>query len=179
MTKKQKDELDAGKAGNNQRLWSSILDEYNDLENDKVYGVFAFVEVEQIDEFAKEFDVTMYIKLDWMKVAAWFKAIISEDYKLALTWFTKSGKHQPDFYKFCQKKAKTYYYPLCAESKPNLHKAFSVVFTDDVFSESAVAGKGSGKQGVPCGSSPRGLKRKEEAMTRVANLMKKTFVASK
>jgi hypothetical protein len=32
--KKQKDELDAGKAGNNQRLWSSILDEYNDLENE-------------------------------------------------------------------------------------------------------------------------------------------------
>jgi hypothetical protein len=87
--KKQKDELDAGKAGNNQRLWSSILDEYNDLENDEVYGVFALVEDEQIGEFAKEFDVTTYIKLGWMKAAAWFKAIVS-NYKLALTCFTKS-----------------------------------------------------------------------------------------
>jgi hypothetical protein len=30
--KKQKDELDAGKAGNNQRLWSSISEEYNGSE---------------------------------------------------------------------------------------------------------------------------------------------------
>jgi hypothetical protein len=86
--KKQKDELDAGKAGNNQRLWSSFLNEYNNLENDKVYGVFAFVEDEHIGEFAKDYDGTTYIKLDWMKAAAcWFKAIIS-NYKLALTWFT-------------------------------------------------------------------------------------------
>jgi hypothetical protein len=49
--------------------------------------------------------------------------------------------------------------------KPNSHKAFSVVLTDDVFSEPTAAGKGSGKQGVPRGSSPSGLKRKEEAMT--------------
>jgi hypothetical protein len=63
--------------------------------------------------------------------------------------------------------------------KPNSHKAFSVVLTDDVFSEPTAAGKGSGKQGVPRGSSPSGLKRKEEAMTRVANSMTKTFVASK
>jgi hypothetical protein len=61
------------------------------------------VEDEQIGEFAKELDVTTYIKLDWMKAAAWFKAIIS-DYELALTWFTKSEEHQPDFYEFCQKK---------------------------------------------------------------------------
>jgi hypothetical protein len=98
--KKQKDELDAGKSGNNQRLWSSISDKYNDSENDEVYGVFAFVEDEQIGEFARELDVTTYLKLDWMKAAAWFKAIIS-DYELALTWFTKSGEHQPDFYEFC------------------------------------------------------------------------------
>jgi hypothetical protein len=50
--------------------------------------------------------------------------------------------------------------------KPNSHKAFNVVLTvDDVFSESAAAGKDSGKQGVPYGASPSGLKRKEEAMT--------------
>jgi hypothetical protein len=61
--KKQKDELDAGKADNNQRLWSSIFDEYNNLENDEVYGVFAFVEDEQIGEFAKELAVTTYINL--------------------------------------------------------------------------------------------------------------------
>jgi hypothetical protein len=56
--KKQIDELDAGKAGNNQHLWSSISDAYNDLENNEVHGVFAFMEDEQIGEFAKEFDVT-------------------------------------------------------------------------------------------------------------------------
>jgi hypothetical protein len=65
------------------------------------------------------------------------------------------------------------------ESKANSHKAFSVLLTDHVFSEPTAAGKGSGSQGVPRGSSPSGLKRKEEAMTRVANLMTKTFVASK
>jgi hypothetical protein len=34
-----------------------------------------------------------------------------------------------------------------AESKPNSHKAFSVVLADDKLSESTAAGKGSGKQG--------------------------------
>jgi hypothetical protein len=68
---------------------------------------------------------------------------------------------------------------LYAESKPNSHKAFSVILTDNVFSELTAAGKGSGKQGVLRGSSPSGLKRKEEAMARVANWMMKTFVASK
>jgi hypothetical protein len=41
--------------------------------------------------------------------------------------FIKSGKHQPNFYKFFQKKPQMYYYGLYAESKPNLHKA-SVIF---------------------------------------------------
>jgi hypothetical protein len=35
------------------RLWSSIPDEYNDLANDELYGVFPFVKDEQITEFAK------------------------------------------------------------------------------------------------------------------------------
>jgi hypothetical protein len=65
------------------------------------------------------------------------------------------------------------------QSKPNSHKAFSVVLTDDVFSESTAAGMGSGKQEVLRGASPSGLERKEEAMTRVADSMTKTFVASK
>jgi hypothetical protein len=60
-----------------------------------------------------------------------------------------------------------------------LKKAFSVVLTDDVFSELAAAGKGSGKQGVLCGAGPSALKRKEEATTRVANLMRNTLVALK
>jgi hypothetical protein len=41
------------------------------------------------------------------------------------------------------------------------------------------AGKGSGKQRDIRGGSPSGLKRKEEAMTRVADLMTEKFVASK
>jgi hypothetical protein len=61
--KEQKDKLDAGKAGSHQRLWSSISDEYNNSENDEVYGVFRFVEDEQLGELAKEFDVTTYNKL--------------------------------------------------------------------------------------------------------------------
>jgi hypothetical protein len=72
-----------------------------------------------------------------------------------------------------------YYYRLYTESKPNLHRAFSVVLSDDVFSESTAAGKDSSKQGVLCGASPSGLKRKEEAMTRVADLMTMTFIALK
>jgi hypothetical protein len=67
---------------------------------------------------------------------------------------------------------------LFLQSKPNSHKAFSVVLTYDVFSGSAAAGKGSGKQGVLCGASPSGLKkRKEAAMTRVAYSITKTLVA--
>ena len=87
--KKHKDELDAGKVGNNQGL-CSISDEYNDWANGEVYGVFAFVEDEQIGEFAKDFHVTMYMNLDWNKATDWFKTIIS-DYKVALKQFTKSG----------------------------------------------------------------------------------------
>jgi hypothetical protein len=68
---------------------------------------------------------------------------------------------------------------LYAESKTNLHKGFNVVLTDDTFGESLAIGMGSGKQGVPRGASPSGLKRKKEAMTRVANSMTKTLVASK
>jgi hypothetical protein len=44
-----------------------ISDEYNDLANDKVYRVFTFVEDEQIGEFTKDFNVTVYMKLDWIK----------------------------------------------------------------------------------------------------------------
>jgi hypothetical protein len=69
---------------------------------------------------------------------------------------------------------------LYPKSKPNSDKAFSVlVLTNDIFSELVAAGMGCGKQGVPGGASPDGLKGKEEAMTRVANSMTKTFVASK
>jgi NAD(P)H-flavin reductase len=58
---------------------------------------------------------------------------------------------------------KFHLHSFVASGNRNLHKAFKVVLTDDVFSEPTAAGKGSGKQGVLCG----------------ANLMMKTFVASK
>jgi hypothetical protein len=136
--KKQKDELDAEKAGNNQRLWSSISDEYNDPLKDELYGVFAFVKDEQITEFAETINIRNYVKHDWMKATtAWFKAIVT-DYKLATTWFTKSGQHEPNFYNFCKKKPQTYYYRLYTESRPNSHKAFSAVLNDHIFSESTV-----------------------------------------
>ena len=174
--KKQKDGLDAGKAGNTQRLWSSISDEYNDSLNDEVYGVFAFVEDEQIAEFAETIDIRNYVKLDWMKATTWFKAIVT-DYKLATTWFTKSGQHEPNFYNFCKKKPTTYYYRLYAESRPNSHKAFSVVLDDRIFSESTTDQKKDGKHRGPSTTSP--LKHKEAVMTRVANSMTDKLVSTK
>jgi hypothetical protein len=54
-----------------------ISDEYDNSENDEVYGFFAFVEDEQIGEFAKELDVTRYLKLDWKKATLWFKEIVT------------------------------------------------------------------------------------------------------
>ncbi len=125
MTKKMKMSQILKQGGNNQRLWSSISEDYNDLANDKVYGVFTFVEDEQIGESAKQLDVTSYLQLDWINTTTWFKEIVA-DYEVALNWFTKLGKHQPNFYGFCKKKPQIYYYRLYAESKPNLHKAFSV-----------------------------------------------------
>jgi hypothetical protein len=70
-----------------------------------------------------------------------------------------------------------YYYQLYAEDK-----AFSVVLADDdIFTESTVAGKGSGKQQQGCihgaGTSPTsGLNRKEEGMTRVTNSMQQRLL---
>jgi hypothetical protein len=58
-----------------------------------------------------------------------------------------------------------YCYQLYAESKLNLHKAFSVVLADDIYSASRAAGKGSGKQRGICGGRPSNLKRKKEAIT--------------
>lgn len=65
------------------------------------------------------------------------------------------------------------------ESKIYLHEAFSVVLVGIIFSESAAGKKGSGKQGGRHGVSAVGLKRMEDAMTRVADLMTKKFVATK
>jgi hypothetical protein len=68
-------------------------------------GVFAFVEDEQITEFAETIDIRNYMKLDWMKATAWFKATVT-DYELAMTWFTKSGQHKPNFYNnFCRRRS--------------------------------------------------------------------------
>ena len=41
---KTKAELDKGKAGRSQQLWSSMYEAYNDAENDGMYGQFSFVE---------------------------------------------------------------------------------------------------------------------------------------
>jgi hypothetical protein len=54
--------------------------------------------------------------------------------------------------------------------------SFLILFPYFLYNE---AGKGSGKQRGICGDSPSGLKRKEEAMARVAGLMTEMFVASK
>jgi hypothetical protein len=77
--RKYMDELEyAGKVGMNQCRWSSKFNKYNDLANNEVFGVFAFVEDEQIGEFAKDVEAsTTYMKLDWIKATTWFKT----------TWF--------------------------------------------------------------------------------------------
>jgi hypothetical protein len=145
--KKHKDQLDAGKAENNQRLWSSISDEYKDPANDELYGVFAFVEDEQIAEFAKMIDIMNYVKLGWMKTTAWFKAIVT-DYELAITWFTKSGEHEPNFYKFLQVRRSLRRTTIdCTQSQDPIHKAFSVLLDNSIFSESTADQKKEGKQG--------------------------------
>lgn len=58
--KRHKNKLDARKVGNNQRLWSSIYEVYNDLANDRVYVVFTFVEDEQIGD-----TMVAYSKKKW------------------------------------------------------------------------------------------------------------------
>jgi hypothetical protein len=60
------------------RLWSRISDKCNDLANNELYQVFDLVQDEQIAEFAKIINITKYMKFDWIKATAWFKAIVTE-----------------------------------------------------------------------------------------------------
>jgi hypothetical protein len=139
-------ELAARKAGTKQCLLSFISNEYNESANNKFYGVFTVVESEQIGKFGKGFNVMMYLQLSWIKAITWFKAIVTR-YQVALNWFTKPDKRQPNFYMFCQKKPQMCYYPLYCKSNLKRHKAFSVVLADYILDDLTVAGKSSGKQG--------------------------------
>jgi hypothetical protein len=50
--------------------------------------------------------------------------------------FTLSGVHQPDFMGFVDKKPQTYYYGIYIVANPESHKAFNVLLSDALFSES-------------------------------------------
>jgi hypothetical protein len=50
-------ELDVGKTGGNQRLWSAISESYNDTANNGEYGLLAFVEDIHVKSFVTTFDL--------------------------------------------------------------------------------------------------------------------------
>jgi hypothetical protein len=133
---KHKDELDKGKAGRSERLWSSILEAYNDSMNDVEFGEFAFIDDNQIAEFATQLDLSKYLKLDWVKASHWFKEMVTA-YNAAMILYTKYGTHSPDFYGYCKNKASTYYYRLYIMSKPESHKSFGAVLSQELFSASS------------------------------------------
>jgi hypothetical protein len=58
------------------------------------------------------------------------------DYDAAMILFTKYGTHLPDFYGYCKNKAATYYYRLYIMSKPDSHKLFGAVLSQEIFSAS-------------------------------------------
>jgi hypothetical protein len=113
---KHKDELDKEKAGRSERLWLSISEACNDSTNDEEFGEFAFIEDEQIAQFASQFDLSKYLKLDWVKASHWFKEMVT-DYDVVMILFTKSGSRLPTFYDYCRNKAATFYYRLYIKSR--------------------------------------------------------------
>jgi hypothetical protein len=56
----------------------SILEAYNDSTNDKEFGEFTFIEDEQIAQFASQFDLSKYLKLDLVKASHWFKEMVTD-----------------------------------------------------------------------------------------------------
>jgi hypothetical protein len=56
-------ELDAGKTGSNQRLWSTISESYNYSANNGEYGSLAFVEDIHVKSFVTTFDLQVYEQL--------------------------------------------------------------------------------------------------------------------
>jgi hypothetical protein len=172
---KHKDELDKRKSGRNERLWSSISEAYNDTENDDEFGEFAFIDDEQIGEFVSMFDLSKYMQLDWVKATHWFKEMVS-DYDAAMILFTKSGNHSPDFYGYCKSKPATYYYRLDILSKPNSHKSFGVVLSEEIFSSSDDNANSTSTAAPRLGANS--MKKKEEAMSRIALSMTQTMVAN-
>jgi hypothetical protein len=119
---KHKDELDEGKAGRSEHLWSSISELYNDSTNGKEFGEFTYIEDEQIAQFASQFSLSKYLKLDWVKAShSWLKTMV-KDYHAAMILFTKSGTRSAAFYDYCKNKTATFYYRLYIMSRPDSHK---------------------------------------------------------
>jgi hypothetical protein len=167
---KHKDELDKGKAGRSDRLWLSISEAYNDSTNNKQFGEFAFIEDKQIAQFASQFDLSTYFKLDWVKASHWFKEMVT-DYDAAMILFTKSGTHSPTFYGYCRNKAETFYYRLYIKSKPDSHKSFGVVLSQEIFSASSVDNINASATPPRASRVAVSMKKKEEAVSRIAESM--------
>jgi hypothetical protein len=97
------------------------------MNNDEEFGEFAFIEDEQIAQFASLFDLSKYLKLDWVKASRWWFKEMVTDYDAAMILFTKSGSHSPTLYDYCRNKAATFYCRLYIKSKPDSHKSFGVI----------------------------------------------------
>jgi hypothetical protein len=109
--KKGKAELDEGKAGNNERLWSQISDAYNESMNDDDYNSFAFIEDDHAENFITSYYLSKFEKLSWVKASKWFKETI-KDYDAVMVNYSTSGTHQPDLFGYVGGKAHVYYYRL-------------------------------------------------------------------
>jgi hypothetical protein len=71
-----------------------------------MYGSYAFIEDEHIEEFVSTYDLCTFKQLNWEKACLWFKEIV-QDYMKTMQNFTLSGVHQPDFMGFMDKKPQT------------------------------------------------------------------------
>jgi hypothetical protein len=114
------------------------------------------------------------LKLDWVKTFQWFKEMVT-DYDAAMLLFTKSGTHLPTFYGYCTNKPATSYYRLYIMSKPNSHKSVElIILSHEIFSSSSAANtNASVSAGSSAGACPVAfsMKKKEEAMSRIADSM--------
>jgi hypothetical protein len=107
-----------------------------------------------------------------------FKEIVT-NYDVAMILFTKSGTPLPAlFFGYCKNKAATFYYRLYIMSKPDSHKLFGVILSQEIFSASSNANtiKASRRAG---GNNPWvafSMKKKEEALSRIADSISAVMV---
>jgi hypothetical protein len=85
--------------------WAELTEAYNDSVDSDVYGSYAFVKDEHVDDFVSKYDLCNYKQSDWEKACGWFKEIV-KDYTKALqnllylvstsltSWLSSAKKHR-------------------------------------------------------------------------------------